>query len=59
MLHRKRRGQRESADRAVFRRFWLDRFSVDECVVMGRAIASLSRSSLPQALTAASRDPRR
>lgn len=41
MLHRKRQPRSSRTSIAVYRRWWLDRFSVEEVVEMGTAVASV------------------
>jgi len=61
-MHRRRKGgpRGESTERAVFRRFWLDRFNREEIVDMAHAIFPRgTERGLPNALTAAANDARR
>lgn len=55
MIHRRRGplGSRVSTERAVMRRFWLDRFSLEEVVEMGQALFPRGTDRAAAVLTAA------
>jgi hypothetical protein len=56
ILHRRRKGEREGVERAILRRFWLDRFTSEEIVDMAHALFPRGTGrGIPTALTAASR----
>lgn len=58
LMHRKRKPRSSRTTLALYRRWWLDRFSVEEIVDMGTAVASVLPSSRsPQAMTASSQPP--